>query len=202
LILIYKLWLHRFSRDLTSVSLSHSSTKWYIRIHNSVILHDWIIVYEMSTFSGARSRRNYETDSISQGSSWNNSGKCGRYFILHLKNIWNYLFVIVRKFSLNFALWFSGIPIKSTLDNTTTVQYAGLISQLSDKARSVVRDLDPTNDLTFLRIRSKKHEIMVAPDKEFILIVIQNPVDWYLKDDDNAEVHCKIQIYSLSNFID
>jgi dynein light chain roadblock-type len=73
--------------------------------------------------------------------------------------------------------WFSGIPIKSTLDNTTTVQYAGLISQLSDKARSVVRDLDPTNDLTFLRIRSKKHEIMVAPDKEFILIVVQNPVD-------------------------
>lgn len=57
------------------------------------------------------------------------------------------------------------------------MQYAGLISQLSDKARSVVRDLDPTNDLTFLRIRSKKHEVMVAPDKEFILIVIQNPVD-------------------------
>lgn len=71
----------------------------------------------------------------------------------------------------------TGIPIKSTLDNTTTVQYAGLISQLSDKARSVVRDLDPTNDLTFLRIRSKKHEVMVAPDKEFILIVVQNPVD-------------------------
>ncbi|XP_014206476.1 dynein light chain roadblock-type 2 [Copidosoma floridanum] len=70
-----------------------------------------------------------------------------------------------------------GIPIKSTMDNTTTVQYAGLISQLSDKARSVVRDLDPTNDLTFLRIRSKKHEIMVAPDKEFILIVVQNPID-------------------------
>lgn len=79
--------------------------------------------------------------------------------------------------SLNLILLISGIPIKSTLDNTTTVQYAGLISQLSDKARSVVRDLDPTNDLTFLRIRSKKHEIMVAPDKEFILIVVQNPVD-------------------------
>lgn len=71
-----------------------------------------------------------------------------------------------------------GIPVKSTLDNTTTVQYAGLISSLADKARSVVRDLDPSNDLTFLRIRSKKHEIMVAPDKEFILIVVQNPSDW------------------------
>lgn len=85
--------------------------------------------------------------------------------------------LLIKEPPLNFVLLLSGIPIKSTLDNTTTVQYAGLISQLSDKARSVVRDLDPTNDLTFLRIRSKKHEIMVAPDKEFILIVVQNPVD-------------------------
>lgn len=58
---------------------------------------------------------------------------------------------------------FSGIPIRTTLDNSTTVQYAGLITQLTSKARSTVRDIDPQNDLTFLRIRSKKHEIMVAP---------------------------------------
>lgn len=60
---------------------------------------------------------------------------------------------------------FIGIPIKSTLDNSTSVQYAGLIQQLADKARSVVRDLDPSNDLMFLRMRTKKHEIMVAPGK-------------------------------------
>lgn len=71
----------------------------------------------------------------------------------------------------------SGVAVKSTLDNTSTVQYAGLMGQLADKARSVVRDLDPSNDLTFLRIRSKKHEIMIAPDKDFIMIVIQNPTD-------------------------
>ena len=47
------------------------------------------------------------------------------------------------------------------MDNSTTVQYAGLIHELAIKARSTVRDIDPTNDLTFLRIRSKKHEIMV-----------------------------------------
>ncbi|KAL0811427.1 hypothetical protein ABMA28_009830 [Loxostege sticticalis] len=57
------------------------------------------------------------------------------------------------------------------------VQYAGLMSALVDKAKAVVRDLDPSNDLTFLRIRSKKSEVMVAPDKEFILIVVQHPVD-------------------------
>ena len=56
-----------------------------------------------------------------------------------------------------------GIPIRTTLDNSTTVQYAGLLHQLTVKAKGTVRDIDPQNDLTFLRIRSKKHEIMVAP---------------------------------------
>mmetsp|Transcript_7449 Transcript_7449/g.18007 ORF Transcript_7449/g.18007 Transcript_7449/m.18007 type:complete len:101 (+) Transcript_7449:231-533(+) len=68
-----------------------------------------------------------------------------------------------------------GVPIRSTLDLKFTLQYSSLISQLTAKARSVVRDLDPTNDLTFLRIRSRKHEIMVAPDKEYLLIVVQDP---------------------------
>ncbi|XP_044039100.1 dynein light chain roadblock-type 1 [Siniperca chuatsi] len=70
-----------------------------------------------------------------------------------------------------------GIPIKTTLDNASTVQYAGLIHQLVMKARSTVRDIDPLNDLTFLRVRSKKNEIMIAPDKDYFLIVIQNPSD-------------------------
>eukprot|EP00913_Durusdinium_trenchii_P031842 g29820.t1 len=102
-----------------------------------------------------------------------------------------------------------GVPMRSTLDSKQTLQYSALISQLAAKARSVVRELDPQNDLTFLRtgvspqtaryaaeyapssrgesvqtaararagsapksprIRSKKHEIMVAPDREYILI--------------------------------
>lgn len=71
-----------------------------------------------------------------------------------------------------------GIPIKTTLDNSSTVQYAGLIHQLVMKARTTVRDIDPQNDLTFLRVRSKKNEIMIAPDKDYFLIVIQNPSDW------------------------
>lgn len=32
-------------------------------------------------------------------------------------------------------------------------------------ARNLVRDVDPQNDLEFVRIRSNKHEIMVAPSK-------------------------------------
>ncbi|KAK3536661.1 hypothetical protein QTP86_015457 [Hemibagrus guttatus] len=70
-----------------------------------------------------------------------------------------------------------GIPIKTTMDNSSTVQYAGLLHQLVMKARSTVRDIDPQNDLTFLRVRSKKNEIMIAPDKDYFLIVIQNPTE-------------------------
>ena len=37
-----------------------------------------------------------------------------------------------------------------------------------------MRDIDPQNDLTFFRVRGKnKQEIMVAPDKNLYLIVLQ-----------------------------
>jgi dynein light chain roadblock-type len=71
----------------------------------------------------------------------------------------------------------SGIPIRPSpnMETEQSFKYAASITQLAAKAKSVVRDLDPQNDLTFLRIRSKRHEIMVAPDKDFLLIVIQDP---------------------------
>ena len=31
------------------------------------------------------------------------------------------------------------------------------------------------DELAFLRIRSKKKEILISPDKDFIMVVIQNP---------------------------
>ena len=67
-----------------------------------------------------------------------------------------------------------GIPINSTIqDDESQTWYSHLITSLATKARHCVRDLDPTNDLTFLRLRTTKSEIMVAPEKDFVLIVIQ-----------------------------
>jgi dynein light chain roadblock-type len=68
-----------------------------------------------------------------------------------------------------------GIPIRSNLSTDDTESYAALISQLAMKSSSVIRSLDDSDELSFLRIRSKRHEIMVAPDKDYILVVIQNP---------------------------
>ena len=72
-----------------------------------------------------------------------------------------------------------GIAIRTTFDNDLTVQYAALVSHFTVKARAGVKQLDQENELKFIRIRSKKHEIMIAPDfernSEYYLVVVQDP---------------------------
>ncbi|CAG7835494.1 unnamed protein product [Allacma fusca] len=72
---------------------------------------------------------------------------------------------------------YEGIPIKSTVDNALSVLYAAQVQQLVDKSRTMIKELDGNNDLSFIRLRTKKHEVLVAPDKDYALIVIQNPVE-------------------------
>jgi dynein light chain roadblock-type len=72
-----------------------------------------------------------------------------------------------------------GIPIRHSFDDSDrllAIQYAGLLQQMTHKAKAAIKELEPTNDLTFLRLRSKKHEILVAPERDYLLIVIQEPV--------------------------
>merc|ERR1719228_1622455 len=46
---------------------------------------------------------------------------------------------------------------------------------LLSQTRHVIKDLDNTDDLSFLRMRTKKHELLIAPGGEYVLIVIQDP---------------------------
>ena len=66
-----------------------------------------------------------------------------------------------------------GEAIRSTLDAAQTQQYSLLMSMLTAKARVVVRDLQPSNDLSFFRMRGGDCEILVSPQADFLLIVIQ-----------------------------
>lgn len=68
----------------------------------------------------------------------------------------------------------NGKPLRTTLDASSSISMGGLLTQLALKARHVVRDIDPTNDMQFLRISYKKQEVMVMPDKTFFLFVLQN----------------------------
>ncbi|KAF9321571.1 Dynein light chain roadblock-type 2, partial [Linnemannia elongata] len=65
--------------------------------------------------------------------------------------------------------------IRSTLEASLGKQYATLMSDLIRTARQSVAQLDSLNELTFMRIRTKKHEIMICPEGEYLMIVIQTP---------------------------
>lgn len=66
-----------------------------------------------------------------------------------------------------------GVAIKTTMSQNDTIDYGSLISQFTTKAVQTIQSLHEEETVTFIRIRSKKHEIMIAPDKEFSLIVLQ-----------------------------
>jgi dynein light chain roadblock-type len=69
-----------------------------------------------------------------------------------------------------------GIPIRSSLNHTLTISYVSLIHGFSTKAKAVIKEMDHQNEVTFIRLRSNKDEILIAPDKEFTMIVIQSPI--------------------------
>ena len=66
-----------------------------------------------------------------------------------------------------------GLILRSNVDITTTKLYAVQYQNLIKMAHSAVRELDPENELRFIRVRNKQHEIMVAPTEDLILIVVQ-----------------------------
>merc|ERR1712156_1036762 len=67
-----------------------------------------------------------------------------------------------------------GVTIKSTLDPTTSSQYSNILGSLINQAIAMFKEMDPSNDVTFMRVRTKKCQFMVVPDNDFLFIVVQN----------------------------
>lgn len=68
----------------------------------------------------------------------------------------------------------NGVPIKSTFtDEQTTYFYTTNASFFIRRCSNLIKTL-LDESLTFIRIRTKINEIMIAPDKEFVLIVVQS----------------------------
>ena len=68
-----------------------------------------------------------------------------------------------------------GAAIRTTLDHPTTVQYSDMMRKMAVSTQNAVREINPEDDLRFLRIRTKKHEVMVAPDNGYMMIAIHDP---------------------------
>ncbi|XP_013871868.1 dynein light chain roadblock-type 1-like [Austrofundulus limnaeus] len=77
-------------------------------------------------------------------------------------------FIIINK---------EGIVIRSSLDIESARQYACHVHRLVMKTRSTMQVIEPQSDLTILKVLSKKNEILIAPDKDYLVIIIQDPSD-------------------------
>ena len=68
-----------------------------------------------------------------------------------------------------------GVLLRQSKGITTAdaVRFASEIMKLTNKARHVVRDLDPKNDLEILRLRAKDREILAAQSEDCLVIIVQ-----------------------------
>lgn len=65
-----------------------------------------------------------------------------------------------------------GLPIQTDLDTTTTELVAAHVTSLVGRAKKVVDGLGE-GSLHFIKIETDKGEVLVAPESEWILIVLQ-----------------------------
>lgn len=68
----------------------------------------------------------------------------------------------------------SGKVEKTTFDSAEVTELTKFIGPLCYDARNAVRNIDPSDDLTFLRVRTKLREIIVSSDHEYTIIVMQS----------------------------
>ena len=70
---------------------------------------------------------------------------------------------------------YDGVPIRTSFDHDTTNQYANMATLFTEKTVSTVKDLDQKDSVKTIRLRSKQNEVVIAPGKEYILVVVQKP---------------------------
>ncbi|EFA77073.1 cytoplasmic dynein light chain [Heterostelium album PN500] len=66
----------------------------------------------------------------------------------------------------------NGSVIKSTFDNDTSQQYSKLILDLFPRASTLLKQNDEKDQVSFFRVRSQDNDIMVSPDNDYFLMVV------------------------------
>ena len=61
-------------------------------------------------------------------------------------------------------------------DASVTAKRAKFIKQLMDVATKFIHCLDPNDTVSFVQLRSKQHQVMLAPHNDYILAVLQDPL--------------------------
>ncbi|KAG8879987.1 hypothetical protein FRB97_001233 [Tulasnella sp. 331] len=64
----------------------------------------------------------------------------------------------------------------AVFDGESGKKYAAVVKRIVDSVVLGLEEVNESNDeLKFMRIRTKRHEIMISPDERYLLVVIQDP---------------------------
>lgn len=59
------------------------------------------------------------------------------------------------------------ITLAVSIEHIFHFQYSEQISKFADQAKAIVKNLDPSNEMEYLRVKSCKQEILVASEDEY-----------------------------------
>ncbi|KAH8298107.1 hypothetical protein KR018_006907, partial [Drosophila ironensis] len=68
----------------------------------------------------------------------------------------------------------NGVPVRTNLNPADSQMYANRMGQLVATANSMVRDMEPSDNLSYVRLRTRRQELMVATENQHTIIVIQD----------------------------
>eukprot|EP00093_Oithona_nana_P013565 13565.XXX_192799_192377_1 [CDS] Oithona nana genome sequencing. len=70
-----------------------------------------------------------------------------------------------------------GKTVRTTFDTSTSSNYSEFAYKLLKSTRELLQDMDSSNDVKFFRLTTKKYEIMVSPDNQYVLLVFHQAHD-------------------------
>lgn len=53
--------------------------------------------------------------------------------------------------------------------------YARVVVKMIESVIKGIEELEEGDSLKFLRMRTKKHELIISPDEKYLLVVLQDP---------------------------
>ncbi|XP_039482655.1 dynein light chain roadblock-type 1 [Drosophila santomea] len=75
----------------------------------------------------------------------------------------------------------SGHPVMSTMARNDAVQFSGPFQAIRGRLERGMSNIDPTDELLIMRVRTRTNEVLLVPDSKITIIVVQNARDYFEK---------------------
>jgi dynein light chain roadblock-type len=70
-----------------------------------------------------------------------------------------------------------GVAIQSDFSEAETNVYSSLVAHFVQRTKKALEEIGDAGEPEVIRVRSKKHEMVIAPFGKFVLLVVQDPIN-------------------------